>query len=115
MKLVTAAFIPLIDASILAAAREVGFAEGEGIDLVLVRETSWANIRDRMAIGHFDIAHMLAPMPIATNLGVTPFDAEIMVPMSLGLGGNAITVSKSLSDALALGSTDALDAGRVLK
>jgi len=115
MKLVTAAFMPLIDASILAAAREVGFAEGEDIDLVLVRETSWANIRDRMAIGHFDIAHMLAPMPIATNLGVTPFDAEIIVPMSLGLGGNAITVSKNFSDALALTSTDALEAGRAVK
>ena len=32
----------------------------QGIDLVLVRETSWANIRDRVAVGHFDVAHMLA-------------------------------------------------------
>ncbi|MEO0542744.1 MAG: CmpA/NrtA family ABC transporter substrate-binding protein [Pseudomonadota bacterium] len=115
MKLVTAAFMPLIDASILAAAREVGFAESEGIDLVLVQETSWANIRDRMAIGHFDIAHMLAPMPIASNLGLTPFDTEIIVPMSLGLGGNAITVSDQVFAALTLAATGALDAGRALK
>ena len=44
----------------------------EGIDLTLVRESSWANIRDRVAVGHFDVAHMLAPMPIASTLGLTP-------------------------------------------
>jgi len=115
MKLVTAAFMPLIDASILAAAREVGFAENEGIDLVLVRETSWANIRDRMAIGHFDIAHMLAPMPIASNLGLTPFDTEIIVPMALGLGGNAISVSVALAQALSLQEHSAMHAGVALK
>ena len=55
--------------------QEKGFAEAEGVDLSLVRETSWANIRDRLAVGHFDVAHMLAPMPIACNLGLTPLAA----------------------------------------
>ena len=97
---IRAAFMPLLDASILIAGREAGFAESEGLDLRLVRETSWANVRDRMAIGHFDAAHMLAPMPIAANLGLTPFAMNMIVPMALGLGGNAITVSTSLfSDA----------------
>lgn len=102
MNTVTAAFLPLLDASILIAAREIGFAKEHGIDLCLVRENSWANVRDRMAIGHFDVAHMLAPMPIASNLGVTPFDTEIFAPMALGLGGNAITASASLYNALGL-------------
>ena len=40
MQLITAAFLPLLDASILIAAREKGFAEAEGIDLILAREVS---------------------------------------------------------------------------
>ncbi|WP_157017846.1 CmpA/NrtA family ABC transporter substrate-binding protein [Mesorhizobium xinjiangense] len=98
---VTAGFIPLLDSALLVAAREVGFAAREGIDLTLVRETSWANIRDRLAVGHFDVAHMLAPMPIACNLGLTPVTSDTLVPMALGLGGNAVTVAIDLWDEMA--------------
>ncbi|MEN0002043.1 MAG: ABC transporter substrate-binding protein [Pseudomonadota bacterium] len=113
--LITAGFLPLIDVSILAAAREIGFADAEGIELVLIRESSWANVRDRMAIGHFDVAHMLAPMPIASNLGLTPFDTDIIAPMALGLGGNAITVSSALAATLSPVPSGALAAGAALK
>ena len=64
---VTAGFMPLLDSALLVAAKEKGFAEAEAVDLALVRETSWANIRDRLAVGHFQVAQMLAPMPIACN------------------------------------------------
>lgn len=93
---VTAGFLPLLDSAILVAAKVFGFAEEEGIELSLARETSWANIRDRMAIGHFDAAHMLAPMPIAANLGLTQMPVNLVAPMALGLGGNAVTVSKAI-------------------
>lgn len=93
---VIAGFIPLLDCAVLAVAREKGFAEQEGIDLKLIRETSWANIRDRIAVGHFDVAHMLAPMPIAATLNLTSLAVPMLAPMVLGLGGNAITVSSEL-------------------
>lgn len=93
---VGAGFLPLLDACIPIAAHEKGLAEEEGILLRLVRETSWANIRDRMAVGHFQVAHMLAPMPIAARLGLTPMPLDIVAPMALGLGGNAVTVSRDL-------------------
>ena len=93
---IVAGFMPLLDSAILVAAKEKGFAAVEGVDLTLVRETSWANIRDRMAVGHFQVAHMLAPMPIAANLGLTPLAAGTIAPIALGLGGNAITVSNAL-------------------
>ena len=93
---ITAGFMPLLDSALLVAAKEKGFAEAEGVDLTLVRETSWANIRDRLAVGHFQVAHMLAPMPIACNLGLTPLAARTIAPMALGLGGNAVTVSNAL-------------------
>lgn len=115
---VIAGFIPLVDAALLIAAKEKGFSEAEGIGLKLVRETSWANIRDRMAVRHFQCAHMLAPMPIAARLGLTPMPVEIIAPMALGLGGNAITVSNTLyedmSAAGALSDLDAKQAGLAL-
>lgn len=114
-----AGFMPLLDAAILVAAREKGFAREQGIDLVLMRETSWANIRDRMAIGHFEVAHMLAPMPIAAGLGLSPMPLDIMTPMALGLGGNAVTVSRPLGADMhgraELSRLDAAIAGRALR
>lgn len=108
---VTAGFLPLLDSLILIVGKEKGFAEAEGVDLTLMRETSWANIRDRIAVGHFDVAHMLAPMPIAAALGLTPISVPLIAPMSLGLGGNAVTVSAALWEHL--GSPTSLDARSV--
>lgn len=93
---IVAGFMPLLDSAVLVATKEKGFAEAEGVDLTLVRETSWASIRDRMAVGHFQVAHLLAPMPLAANLGLTPLAAKTIAPIALGLGGNAITVSNAL-------------------
>lgn len=97
----TAGFLPLLDSVLLVLAQEKGFAAQEGLDLHLVRETSWANIRDRAAIGHFDIAQMLAPMPLAASLGLTPIATLVITPVVLGLGNNAITVSADLWQAMA--------------
>lgn len=93
---ITAGFMPLLDSAILIVAKEIGFAENEGLELRLVKEKSWANIRDRIAVEHFDMAHMLAPMPIAANLGLTPQALTLIAPFALGLGGNAVTVSNAL-------------------
>ncbi len=93
-------FIPLLDAAIPIVAADKGFAAEHGLEILLARETSWANIRDRVAIGHFEAAHMLAPMPVAAALGQTPLDVPLIAPMALGLGGNAVTVSEALWQAM---------------
>jgi NitT/TauT family transport system ATP-binding protein len=99
-------FVPLLDCATLVAAHERGFARAEGLDLTLVRENSWANIRDRVIVGHFDAAHMLGPMTVASTLGIGHVTVPMLAPMSLGLGGNAITVSKALwRDMAAHGAT----------
>jgi NitT/TauT family transport system ATP-binding protein len=89
-------FIPLLDCASLVVAAERGFAADEGLDLALVRETSWANIRDRLLVGHFDAAHMLGPMTVASTLGIGHVKVPVIAPFALGLGGNAITVSLRL-------------------
>ena len=89
----TLGFIPLVDCAPLVVAKEKGFAAAEGLSLELVRETSWANIRDRVMLAHFDAAQMLGPMPIASTLGIGHVEVPMIAPFSLGLGGNAITLS----------------------
>ena len=96
MHRIAASFMPLLDSALLVVAQTRGFAAAESVELALLRETSWANIRDRMAVAQVQVAHMLGPMPIACNLGLTPLAAPTLVPMALGLGGNAVTVSTGL-------------------
>lgn len=97
----TVGFVPLLDCAPLVVAAEKGFAAAEGLDLKLVRENAWATIRDRVIVGHFHAAHMLAPMPVASTLGVGHLTADLIAPMALGWGGNAITVSVGLWDGMA--------------
>jgi len=95
-KVLRAGFIPLVDASVLIAAAEFGFARNEGLTLDLVKDVSWANVRDRLAFRQFDIAHMLSPMPVASMLGLGSNPSPTITPFSLGRGGNAITLSTRL-------------------
>jgi two-component system, oxyanion-binding sensor len=93
-------FIPLIDAAALIVAVDKGFAEAEGLDVTLVREVSWSNVRDKLNIGLFDAAHLLAPVAIASSLGLGHVKVPIVAPFNLGLNGNAITVSPALHAAI---------------
>ena len=112
-RIVRAGFMPLVDAAPLIVAARQGFAESEGLAIELQRETSWATVRDRIAVAHLDVAHMLAPMPIAANLGLVPLPARIVAPIALGTGGNSVTVSLRLwRDLAASGATPDLDARR---
>lgn len=97
-------FLPLTDCAVLVAAQERGLFEKYGLNVNLQREVSWANIRDRVAFGRLDAAHMLAPMPLAATLGIDGLGIPMQSAFSIGLNGSAITLStdlmKSMRDAL---------------
>jgi ABC-type nitrate/sulfonate/bicarbonate transport system substrate-binding protein len=93
-------FIPLVDAAALIVAVDNGFTAAEGLDVTLVREVSWSNVRDKLNIGLFDAAHLLAPVAIASSLGLGHVKVPIVAPFNLGLNGNAITVSPALHAAI---------------
>jgi two-component system, oxyanion-binding sensor len=90
-------FLPLVDAALPILARELGFAEEEGLSLDLVRDMSWATVADRLLYGHTDAAHMVAPLAIAMTLGLGRPASPISVPFVLGLNGNAITLRPELA------------------
>ena len=89
-------FIPLSDCAVLVVARERGFFRRHGLDVTLLREVSWANIRDKLAVGALDGAQMLASMPLAAAVGIDPVARPLITALSLDLNGNAITVSTAL-------------------
>ncbi|SDO06500.1 NitT/TauT family transport system ATP-binding protein [Methylobacterium phyllostachyos] len=105
-------YIPLCDAAPLIAAHELGFARAEGLDLDLRAEPSWATLRDRLALGHLDGAHMLAPLALASRLSLSGPPSDLIVPMQLSINGNAITLSRSLWDVMAPESEAPLDVAR---
>lgn len=93
---VTLGFVPLADCAPLVMGVEKGFFAGQGLEVTLSREASWANIRDKVAVGLLDGAQMLAGIPLAATAGVGRVDVPMLTGVSLGLNGNAITVSNGL-------------------
>ena len=98
MKRVRIGFIPLLDSAGLVAAVELGLARDEGLDVELTREMSWATLRDKLAVGVNDAAHLLAPISVASKVGIGNQKPPIVALMSLSMNGNAISVSRSLFD-----------------
>lgn len=86
-------FVPLLDAAPLIVARAQGFFAREGVEVELSRELSWATIRDKVAVGALDGAHMLAPMALAASLGAEGPATPLVAPFVLNRGGAAITLS----------------------
>jgi NitT/TauT family transport system ATP-binding protein len=106
--------------AVLVAAEEQGFAQREGIRVQLVNDVSWSNIRDRLAFRQFDAAHMLSPMPVASQLGLGSNPYRCFTPFALGRGGNSVTLSLELYRDMQVaagldGSEDALANALALK
>lgn len=104
-------YMPLSDCAPLAAAHELGFFQEEGLTVTLRREPSWSNIRDKVALGLLDGAHMLATLPLIMHAGIGAVHEAMTVPLVLGLNGNAITVSAELYDSLTDAAPEATQAG----
>lgn len=90
-------FMPLFDAAPLLVARSLGLFDSRGLDVRLVREASWATVRDKLAVGALDGAHLLAPLALATHLGDQGVSASLIAPFTLNHGGAAITLNRDLA------------------
>jgi NitT/TauT family transport system ATP-binding protein/nitrate/nitrite transport system substrate-binding protein len=89
-------FVPLTDSAPLIVAKELGFFSQWGLKVELQKQNSWATLRDKLHAGILDAAQMLAPMPIASSLGLGVKATKVIVPLVLSLNGNAITLAEGL-------------------
>ncbi len=94
-------FMPLVDAAPLIIARELGFAEEEGLALNLQSAPSWSTLRDRLILGQIEAAHMLSPVPVAMALGLGGLPTQLDALSVLSINGNVIGVSNALADEIA--------------
>ncbi|MGR3483259.1 ABC transporter substrate-binding protein [Salipiger marinus] len=94
------AYMPLVDAAPLIIAQEMGFAEAEGIALDLVAAPSWSSVRDMLAFGRVDAAHLLSPVPVAMAMGLGGVSTPVSAVSVLSVNGNVIGVGRALEQAL---------------
>ncbi|MFY0595143.1 MAG: ABC transporter substrate-binding protein [Cognatishimia sp.] len=116
---IKAGYIPLIDAAPLIVAHEMGFAEEEGVTLALEAAPSWSTLRDLLAFGQIQAAHMLSPVPVASALGLLAGLPRLNALMVTSANGNVFGVSKEMSDQLEAAGfdyqfQDATSAGRAI-
>jgi nitrate/nitrite transport system substrate-binding protein len=91
-------FIPLTDCASVVMASVLGFDKKYGIKIVLSKEASWPAVRDKLVNGELDAAHVLYGLVYGVHLGAGGPKKDMAVLMNLNHNGQAITLSKKLSD-----------------
>ena len=89
-------FIPIIDCAAIVLAEELGAYERQGLEVEIRREVSWANVRDKLAVGVLDASHILSPLPLALTLGIDSVSVAMINAMTLEVNGNAVTLSQKV-------------------
>ncbi|PFH09215.1 nitrate/nitrite transport system substrate-binding protein [Collimonas sp. PA-H2] len=91
-------FIPLTDCASVVMASLLGFDKKYGIKIVLSKEASWAGVRDKLANGELDAAHVLSGLIYGVQMGIGGQKKDMAILMGLNNNGQAITLSKKLAD-----------------
>src|SRR5258706_5376391 len=88
-------FISLTDCAPIVMAKELGLFAKYGVNVEVTKESSWANVRDKILTGELDGAHCLFSMPFSVYTGVGGKEgSEMKIAMVLSNNGQAITLSK---------------------
>src|SRR2546426_6006429 len=86
-------FIPITCATPIIMAEPMGFYKKHGLNVQVVKASSWAMIRDLSINGETDATHMLSPMPLAISLGVGSQSVPYVMPAVENINGQAITLA----------------------
>ncbi|MBX0311641.1 MAG: ABC transporter substrate-binding protein [Sulfurihydrogenibium sp.] len=87
-------FIPLTDCATVVMAQELGLFKKYGVDVEVVKETSWPNIRDKLLNGELTAAHCLFSLPLSVYTGIGgPKGKVIPIAMTINFNGQGITLS----------------------
>ena len=93
-------FIPLTDCASVVMAQELGYYKKYGVDVNIIKQASWAAVRDGLLSGDLQAAHLLYSLPLSVYMGIGgAAGKEIPIAMVLDNNGQAITLSNALSAA----------------
>lgn len=99
-------YIPLLDCVALLWAKHCGYFEQMGLEVQLIREASWASLRDRLAFGFLDGAHCLSALLPATTLGIDQCATTLQTPIVLSQNRAFITLKQALCYKLGISRDD---------
>jgi nitrate/nitrite transport system substrate-binding protein len=80
-------FIPLTDCASVVMASVLGFDKKYGVKFVLSKEASWAGVRDKLANGDLDAAHVLYGLLYGVQMGIGGQKKDMAVLMGLNNNG----------------------------
>ena len=86
-------FIPITCATPIIMAEPMGFYKKHGLNVQVIKASSWAMIRDLSINGETDATHMLSPMPLAISMGVGSQSVPYVMPAVENINGQAITLA----------------------
>ena len=91
-------FIPLTDCASVVMASVLGIDKKYGVTIIPNKEASWAGVRDKLVSGELDFAHSLYGLIYGVHAGTSGPKKDMAVLMTLNHNGQAITLSKKLSE-----------------
>ena len=91
-------FIPLTDCASVVMASVLGIDKKYGVTIIPTKEASWAGVRDKLVSGELDMAHVLWGLIYGVHMGTSGPKKDMAILMNLNHNGQAITLSKKLSD-----------------
>lgn len=89
-------YIPLLDSVALLWADHQGYFKAQGLNVALVKEPSWASLRDRLAFGFLDAAHCLSAMLPAAATGEDQLGIPLQTSLILNTNQAFISLSQKL-------------------
>ncbi len=105
-------FIPLTDCASVVMAANLGLDKKYGIKINLSKEASWAAVRDKLANGELDAAHVLYGLIYGVHLGIGGNKKDMAILMNLNHNGQAITLANQLKEK---GVTDGASLAKLVK
>ena len=102
-------YIPLLDCIAILWAKQRGFFDELGLEVDLVKETSWASLRDRLAFGVLDVAHCLSAMLPAAALSEDQLGIPLQTNLVLSQNRAFISLSQKLCHQLDISHHDSAE------
>lgn len=91
-------FIPLTDCSSVVMAAVNAFDRKYGIKIIPSKEASWAAVRDKLANGELDAAHVLYGLVYGVHLGIGGPKKDMAVLMTINNNGQGISLSTQMKE-----------------
>lgn len=92
---VTIGFVPIACSAPLLAAQGLDLFARHGVKVQLRKYSGWADLWTAYATGELDVAHMLSPMPIAADSGVTDAARPTELAFTQNTNGQALTLASA--------------------